>query len=201
MKKYLQLLESLNLTVSGLSSSLKKRIKNYEALLEAIEEEKLALEKTTSESKRAQLQEDIALGEQRAQQEEEEICAGIERWNRNKDIYAENAKRLKRGSAAPSASEPPVNEPPANDPPAGDPPSGDPPANEPPVNEPPAGDPPANDPPAGDPPAGDPPSGDPPAGDPPTKDKKKKKTGVWGVLGVVAAIGLAAVGYNYYKNQ
>lgn len=185
MYNFEKLLKQHKFPAEGPSTATKRKISQLRALETKIASAKNSLPTVKSERKKMELQNDIQEAEDALLVMDAEICDGINKFVKNKDVYAANAERLKASRGAKTAA--PDPEPPAE--PAPDPkpdPKPEPIAKK------------------GDEPAPAEPKPNPtPAPDPKPKDPEKKISGS-AVGWVAAAIGLVVaviVGKNVIENR
>lgn len=194
--KYLQLLKDNGLLtdagepIEKVPVKTRGKIKKLLNLNTAIEEEAERIKGIEGKREKASAEEKLQESRDAGQLLDDDICVAIERYLKNKDVYADQGKKLlearnKKKNGAPVTTDPPAGDPPALDPPASDPPPAPPVVNN-------------------DPPAGDPPPAKIKTVAPPKDDKvveKKKGSGLAWLLGAVAVVACAAVGINIYKNK
>lgn len=189
MYNFEKLLKQNKFPAEGPSTAVKRKISQLRAFETKIANAKAHLTTVKTERKKAELQNEIQEAEQALQEMDTDICNTINKFVKNKDVYAANAERLKarREAKTPAVDPAPAPEPKPD-----------------PVPEPrpnPKPDPIAK---KGDEPTPADPKPEPtPAPDPKSKEPEKKKSG--SALGwVAAAVGLVIaviVGKNVIENR
>jgi hypothetical protein len=169
-----ELLSQKNLTVDSLSVKIRGKIKKYEQIEAMMNEQKQKALQEKGVRKKKEMENEIAEAEGVLSEMNAELCKAIERFDKNKDYYAQQGQKLKDAKKGKGGNNnPPADPPTPNDPPADPPTPTDPPA--------------------------DPPQADPT--DPPADPPAPKKGSIGWLVGGLLALGLAAVGINYYNNK
>lgn len=116
MYQFEKLLKQNKLPAEGESPAVKKRIREFRGLETKIQNAKAHLQTVKTERKKLEIQQQITEAENALPEMDADICDAINKYMKNKDVYAANAERLKGARAAKSAS--PANPAPGPTPPA-----------------------------------------------------------------------------------
>jgi hypothetical protein len=120
MFNFEKLLKQNKLAAEGPTTGTKRKIAQFRALETKIANAQNHITTVKSERKKLELQKEIQEAEVALQEMDAEICDGINKFVKNKDVYAANAERLKASRVAktstPASADPKPDPAPADDP-------------------------------------------------------------------------------------